>query len=159
MNYGIAVKLDISKTYECIEWSYLEHMLECFGFSALWMMTCVSTASYSVQINGHKTGFIRPSREIWQGDPLSLYLFLICAEGLSHKIKTSNIQGLHLSRHEPILTHLLFVDDTITYARASSWDAEEIKSVLYERASGQSISLANPVFLSALIHHLLFDKV
>lgn len=50
-NYGMVVKLDVSKAYECVEWPYLEHMLRCFEFHETWIwwiMACVTTISYSI---------------------------------------------------------------------------------------------------------------
>lgn len=41
-NYGIAVKLNISKAYECVEWDYLNHMLVCFSFSDIWIKWIMS---------------------------------------------------------------------------------------------------------------------
>lgn len=53
----MAVKLDVSKAYEYVEWPYLEHMLSCFSFHELlikWIMTCVTIMTYSIQVNSHK---------------------------------------------------------------------------------------------------------
>ena len=46
------------------------------------MMVFVTTASYSILINGKPKGLIHPSRGIQQGDPLSPFLFLLCTKGL-----------------------------------------------------------------------------
>ena len=60
------------------------------GFDEKWrklVMQCVTTITYSVRINGKPKGHIIPTRGIRQGNPLSPYLFLLCAEGLSSLIK------------------------------------------------------------------------
>ena len=76
-------KLDMSKAYDCIEWSYLESVMRTLGFSNKWIklvMECVKSVSYSVVVNGKQCGNIVPSRDLRQGDLLSPFLFLLYAE-------------------------------------------------------------------------------
>ena len=82
----MAVKLDVSKVYDRVEWDFLRDIMLKLGLDHRWVnlaMETVITASYSILINGEPKGFITPSRGIKQGDPLSPYLYLLCAEGLS----------------------------------------------------------------------------
>ena len=57
------------------------------------MMMCISTISYLVLINGEAKGNIVPSMGLRQGDPISPYLFLLCAEGLSAMLRKEEEQG------------------------------------------------------------------
>ena len=69
----MAVKLDISKAYDRVEWDFLRHIMIKLGFDTRWVklaMETVCTTSYSVLINGEPKGYINPSRGIKQGDPL-----------------------------------------------------------------------------------------
>ncbi|XP_061993936.1 uncharacterized protein LOC133711869 [Rosa rugosa] len=91
-----SLKLDISKAYDRLEWSYLEAVLLRLGFCSRWVdvvMATIKSVSYSILINGAPTGFILPTRGIRQGDPLSPYLFILCAEGLSALISSSVQHG------------------------------------------------------------------
>ena len=64
----MAIKLDISKVYDRVEWDFLRGIMEKLGFPEIWVdrvMGCVTTASFSVLINGTPYGTITPSRGLW----------------------------------------------------------------------------------------------
>ncbi|CAN0881186.1 Transposon TX1 uncharacterized 149 kDa protein [Linum grandiflorum] len=85
-----ALKIDISKAYDRVEWPYLEAILTKIGFAKTWvdlMMMCVKSVEYTVTVNSVTTGPVVPKRGLRQGCPLSPFLFVICAEGLSALIR------------------------------------------------------------------------
>ena len=85
-------------------------------------MACVTSVNYRVWFNGDETKAFTPTRGLRQGDPLSPYLFLICAEGLSsllaHEELIGGIQGIWVCRSAPSVSHLLFADDSLILMRA-----------------------------------------
>ena len=87
----MAIKLDMSKPFDRVEWKCLELIMQKLGFHDRWIsiiMMCITTVSYSILLNGEPKGVIYPSRGICQGDPLSPFLFLLCAEGVSTMLQT-----------------------------------------------------------------------
>lgn len=105
---SMALKLDVSKAYDRLEWGFLQGIMDKMGFDSKWsslIMECVTTVSYSVKLNGDQCGWIKPTRGIQQGDPLSPYLFLFCAEGLSYllkkRVQDGHISGVAASRRSP----------------------------------------------------------
>jgi hypothetical protein len=145
----VTLKLDMSKGYDKVEWVFLEKIMLQMGFHSKWVsmvMECVRTVSYSVLVNGDPKGFFHPSRGLRQGDPISPYLFLLCAEGLQALLasaaSSNQIQGLSISCGGPVLTHLFFADDSVLFCRATLSNCHAIQEILrkYERVSGQQIN-------------------
>lgn len=148
---AMAVKTDMSKAYDRIEWSFLQAVLRRFGFSEVWtawVMECVSSVSYSSLINGSPQGKVKPTRGLRQGDPLSPYLFILCTEvlsGLCHNAQVrGTLPGIRVARKSPLINHLLFADDTMFFSKTSAKSCSTLLSILkrYEEASWQCINVA-----------------
>ena len=145
-----AVKLDMMKAYDRVEWIFLEHMMRKMGFSEGWIsmiMRCVSTVRFSVRLNVGMSDSFSPSRGLRQGDPLSPYLFLFCVEGFSTLLKKAHddnmLKGVNFGLDGPHISHLLFADDSIVFLEATEESMHALKGVLlaYEAASGQKVNL------------------
>ena len=57
----MAIKHDMSKTYDRMECSYLKALMRRMGFGEQWiklMMVCVKTVSYSILVNSKPNGII-----------------------------------------------------------------------------------------------------
>jgi hypothetical protein len=146
----MGIKLDMSKAYDRVEWAFLEAIMRRMGFSARWIdliMGCIRTVSYVVLVNGQPVGSIKLTHGIRQGDPLSPYLFLLCAERLSSLLSLAEEKGMitsvPISKARPRLSHLFFADDGLLFCKSNLVEWRRILRILeiYENASGQKINM------------------
>ncbi|CAA7040352.1 unnamed protein product [Microthlaspi erraticum] len=147
---SMAVKTDMTKAYDRLEWSFIVAVMERMGFHAKWInwiFQCISTVSYAFLVNGAAQGRVIPQRGIRQGDPLSPFIFILCGEVLSGLCKKAqsdgSLPGISVSRQSPKINHLLFADDTMFFTRTNQRSCETLHTILkeYEDASGQQVSL------------------
>jgi hypothetical protein len=145
-----ALKLDMSKAYDQVEWSFLERMMEKMGFQERWIrlvMECVTTVKYYFKLNGKVTSEVVPERGLRQGDPISPYLFLICGEAFSSLLNSAeqegNLEGIKVCEDAPSFNHLLFADDSPILLKVTDESAQDLQHVLelYEVCSGQTINV------------------
>ncbi|KAL0287951.1 UNVERIFIED_CONTAM: hypothetical protein Scaly_2750400 [Sesamum calycinum] len=120
-----ALKVDLRKAYDTVEWDFLSAVLQMFGFPGTfigWVEECVTTPMFSVCINGNPHGFFKGSRGLRQGDPMSPFLFVLIMEVLQLMLLQLIDQNEGFSFHwrckELGLFQLCFADDLLLFCKA-----------------------------------------
>lgn len=110
----MALKLDMSKANDRVERTFLEKLGLHTAFTST-SMNCVSMASFSILVNGQPTRSFIPTRGLRQGDPLSPFLFVICAKGFSTLLRKAKerefIHGIKVRRNVPQISQQFFAFD------------------------------------------------
>ncbi|KAM1262570.1 hypothetical protein ACFX13_028354 [Malus domestica] len=116
----------MNKGYDRVEWDFLEAVMVQLSFQQLWIaivMRCIKTVELSILINGRPGRAFKPTRGLRQEDPISPYLFLFLSEVLSlvvsKVVQQGYLEGIRISTSGPMLSHLLFVDDTLIFLLAT----------------------------------------
>lgn len=145
----MAIKLDLQKAYDRVNWRFIQTVLERFGFDvkfSKWIAACMPSVSFEILVNGGKSNQFKSSRGIRQGDALSSYLFILGQEILSrildHEFCWKNINGVKASIGGPTITHVMYADDIILFSKATRNDAANIIKCIekYCSWSGQEIN-------------------
>lgn len=144
-----AIKIDISKAFDSVQWSFLLNVLAALNFPdrfIVWIKKCIELASFSIQVNGELAGYFNSKRGLRQGCSLSPYLFVICMQVLSKlldKAARERQVGYHPYCKEMSLTHICFADDVLVFSDGKKSSIEGILAVFkrFARMSGLSISL------------------
>jgi hypothetical protein len=143
----MAVKLNMSKAYNHVEWRFLEETTKRMGFAPWWtqlIMMCVTMVQYAVAACRH----IQPARGIRQGDPISSYMFLICAKILSSMLSQANqggaLTGVPILKKGPRISlfFFFFADNSLLLCKANIQQWTCLTSLLrqYEETSGQQLN-------------------
>jgi mannosylglycoprotein endo-beta-mannosidase len=150
---AIVLKLDFHKAFDSISWEALDRILIAKGFPSLfclWIRNLNSSSQSAVILNGKPGNWIQCRRGLWQGDPLSPYLFNIVVDVLRAMLLQASVNGL---LHHPIVENspcpvLQYADDTIIIIRSSEDDIRNLKVVLdsFSVATGLQINFHKSTF-------------
>ncbi|XP_019455110.1 PREDICTED: uncharacterized protein LOC109356233 [Lupinus angustifolius] len=153
---NLALKLDIKKAFDTIDWRFLLDTLKAFGFSNSfinWVGVILNSAKLSISVNGHLVGFFSCKIGVRQGDPLSPLLFCLAEDvisrGLTKLLESGKISSISGPR---IITpsHVLYADDILIFCRGIKRELSAIKDLFidYAKISGQCLNLSKCKFYS-----------
>lgn len=145
------IKINMNKAYEQVEWSYVEVIILTMGFDLRWVgliSRCIRSVSYYVVFEDGLIGPIYPNGGLRQGDSLSLYLFILYAKGLSltkDLVRQGVLNRVWIARGAPLITNLLFTNDSLFFNRASLDENRVWLEILetYGRTSCQLFNIQN----------------
>ena len=152
---GVVFKIDFEKAYDHVDWGFLEHVLERKGFSPKWrswMRGCHSSTSLAVLVNGNAKGWVKASRGLRQGDPLSPFLFTLVVDVLSRLMFKVEKKGLTknflVGRNRTRVSILQFANDTIFFSKATVEHLLNLKTILvFGEVSGLKVNLEKSFLL------------
>ena len=124
---GLLVCLDFEKAFDSLDWNFLHKVLVAFGFKndfCSWIKSFYSNIKSTVSINGTISNWFQVTRGCRQGDPVSPYLFIICAEIMALMIReNNNIKGININDKELKLTQ--YADDSEILLKGDRQSFEE----------------------------------
>lgn len=86
------------------------------------VMHAVTSVETNVNWNGARNTYFRPQRGIRQGDLISLYLFVLCMDKLSHlideEVRDKKWKAIRVGKGGTFISHLMFVDDLLMFGEA-----------------------------------------
>jgi hypothetical protein len=147
----MAIKIDMEKAFDRMEWSFLYRIFHLLGFSSKWIHLinqCLSTVSFSILLDGSPFGMFNSSRGLRQGDPLSPFLFILGMETFSRLIMKAeldgSIQDIKIARQASQISYLMFANDLMVFGKANALEASNILGCInkFTSWSGQKVNFS-----------------
>jgi hypothetical protein len=116
----ILFKLDISKAFDSVSWPFLLEVMQHLGFGQIWrdiISGLLGSASTKILVNGIPSDTILHQRGLWQGDPLSLMLFILAMDALGFVFAKAENDDLLQPLSTRMLHHRvsLYADDVVLF--------------------------------------------
>ena len=141
---GLIILIDFQKAFDSISWNFITETLKMFNFGENiinWVRSLQIGSTSKISQNGHFSEKIILERGCRQGDPVSPYLFVLCAEILAEAIRNnSDIKGITLHKQEHKIS--LYADDTTLFLKANEENIRICMRILkeFELVSGLKVN-------------------
>jgi len=165
---NLALKIDVSKAFDTLDWSFLLKVLHGFGFNNTfcnWIHTILKSAMMSISINGMQNGYFSCKRGVRQGDPLPPLLFCLAEEALSRGISKLVTDGevdlISSSRGTKVPSHCFYVDDLMVFCKGKVSNLVALKNLFtrYANSSRQVINASKSFFFDGGVNQNRIDHI
>ena len=140
---GLLLIVDFEKAFDSISWKFINRTLNFLNFGdsiKRWISVFYNDIQSCVIQNGFLSEPFTVQRGCRQGDPLSPYIFLLCAEILSRQFKANpDIKGIEIAGIEYLLSQ--FADDTTILLDGSENSLNEALKILNKFALASGLKL------------------
>ena len=130
---GLLLSIDFEKAFDTVSWKFISKTLDYFNFGdsvKKWIKLFQNGAESSILQNGFISEFFYLKRGCRQGDPISPYIFLLCAEILGQMVrKNENIKGIKINNKEYKISQ--YADDTQLLLDGSEKSLRNTLEMLY----------------------------
>jgi hypothetical protein len=139
---GVILKLYYEKTYDRVDWLFLEEMLNSRGFGIRWIMKLVKGGSICICLNDENNPLFSPGKGLRRGDPLSSLLFNLVGDVFTRMLikaaRRVHITGFMSSLYPKGVLSLQYADDTLLFLKHSTTSAGLLKWIMvcFEQLSG-----------------------
>ena len=155
---GIILSVDFEKAFDTVSWKFIEKVLKYFNFGPSiisWIKLFQNGSESCIIQNGFISDFLRLKRGCRQGDPISPYIFILCAEILGQMLRNNeNIKGININNREFLLSQ--YADDTQVFLDGSEKSLSEalLNLDLFHKMSGLKINVEKTkvIWIGSLSH-------
>lgn len=131
---GLILSVDFEKAFDTVSWEFIENVLNYFNFGPSiisWIKLFQSGSESCIIQNGFMSDFFKLKRGCRQGDPVSPYVFILCAEILGKMLRTNeNVKGININGNDFLLSQ--YADDTQIFLDGTEQSLREALSVLID---------------------------